>query len=179
MHCLYTLQRRNAEWPYPLTPKDRRETAIRQLERRLNIMVDRSDPMLRATAYCEFYLSTLGMSSAEVYVREASEQTAFIQAICQILEDESELIRKGNTGTGSFKKTVYTENGEQVTWHFPMATGWAATRTEWFYKEFFHMRVPAWIRRRPPCLFRRLCELALDFNRPLPPHNPRATSGAS
>ena len=60
MHTLETLARINAEWPNPLTHRERRaaaqEAAIQQLESRLNVSIDRSDPMLGAMAELEFSL---------------------------------------------------------------------------------------------------------------------------
>lgn len=172
MHCLYTLRRMNAEWPYPLTPKDRREAAIRQLERRVGIVIDRSDPMLRAMAEMEMSLGALFGESAKVYEHEACVQIEFNRAICRILEDEAELIRARRTGCGLFEKTVTTETGERVTWRFSQAAGWGSSFWEWRYKERFRMPLPGWIRRRPPMHIRQLCELAINYDRPLPPRNP-------
>ena len=57
MHILETLARLNAEWPFPLTHRERRaaevETAIQQLESRLDVAVDRNDQMLGAMAVLE------------------------------------------------------------------------------------------------------------------------------
>jgi hypothetical protein len=57
MHTEETLARINAEWPSPLTNRERRaaaqEAAIQQLESRLGADVDRSDPMLGAMAQLE------------------------------------------------------------------------------------------------------------------------------
>jgi hypothetical protein len=60
MHTNETLARINAEWPNPLTHHERRaaaqEAAIQQLESRLGVDVDRSDPMLGAMASLEMAL---------------------------------------------------------------------------------------------------------------------------
>lgn len=48
MHTHETLARINAEWPNPKSPKDRREDAMRNLEARLGVEIDRADPMLPA-----------------------------------------------------------------------------------------------------------------------------------
>jgi hypothetical protein len=56
MHTLKTLQRINTEWPHPKTPKERREEAIRCLEQRLCIVIDRHDPMIAAIAEMELAL---------------------------------------------------------------------------------------------------------------------------
>lgn len=53
MHTHETLTRINAEWPNPKSPKDRREDAIRHLEARLGVTVDRGDPMLSAVIAME------------------------------------------------------------------------------------------------------------------------------
>lgn len=57
MHCLDILRRINAEWPHPLTHKERRhaarEAAIEHFERRLGVVVDRTDPMLGALVTVE------------------------------------------------------------------------------------------------------------------------------
>lgn len=179
MHCLPTLRRINAEWPYPLTPKDRREAAVRQLERRTGIVIDRSDPMLRAIAAGEMFLRALLGGGAKSDEHEANAQREFNRAICRILEDEAELIRTQETGCGSFEKTVTTETGERVTWRFSLATGHGASSWEWRYREWFHMPLPTWIRRRSPAHIWELCELAIDYDRLLPPRNPLPPRGAS
>lgn len=53
MHTHEMLARINAEWPHPKTPKERREDAIRHLETRLGVEVDRADPMLPAVIAME------------------------------------------------------------------------------------------------------------------------------
>jgi hypothetical protein len=57
MHTHETLARINAEWPHPLTSHDRwqaaQENALLQLEDRLGVTIDRSDPMLGAMASME------------------------------------------------------------------------------------------------------------------------------
>lgn len=53
MHTHETLARINAEWPSLKSPKDRREDAIRNLETRLGVTVDRADPMLPAVIAME------------------------------------------------------------------------------------------------------------------------------
>lgn len=57
MHTHETLARINAEWPNPLTHRERkaqrRESAIQQLESRLGLAIDRTDPMLGAIAGIE------------------------------------------------------------------------------------------------------------------------------
>lgn len=57
MHCLEVLRRHNAEWPRPLSPAERHEAAIRHLEERLGVTVDRTDPMLPAIAGLEMWLT--------------------------------------------------------------------------------------------------------------------------
>lgn len=60
MHALETLERINAEWPNPLSNRERRrrekELAIQHLENRLGVVVDRDDPMLGAMASLEMSL---------------------------------------------------------------------------------------------------------------------------
>jgi hypothetical protein len=64
MHTHETLARINNEWPSPLTNRERRaitqETAIRQLESRLGVGIDRTDPMLGAMAQMEMALMAMG-----------------------------------------------------------------------------------------------------------------------
>jgi hypothetical protein len=64
MHTHETLDRLNAEWPYPLTPRERRavtlEAAIQHLEARLGIDVDRCDPMFGAMASLELAVIAIG-----------------------------------------------------------------------------------------------------------------------
>jgi hypothetical protein len=55
MHDLKTLERINAEWPRPLNHRE--EQAIRHLEQRLGVRVDRDDPMLAAAAALEMAIS--------------------------------------------------------------------------------------------------------------------------
>jgi hypothetical protein len=63
MHTHETLARINAEWPSPKSSKERRltarENAIRQLEERLGVTIDRDDPMLGAMASMEMTLMTM------------------------------------------------------------------------------------------------------------------------
>ncbi len=63
MHTHETLARINAEWPYPLSRDERnaahREWAVRHLENRLGVSIDRDDPMLDAMASMELSLATM------------------------------------------------------------------------------------------------------------------------
>ena len=60
MHTHEILARSNAEWPNPLTHRERQaaaqEAAIKQLEARLDVGIDRADPMLGAMASLEMAL---------------------------------------------------------------------------------------------------------------------------
>lgn len=60
MHTHDTLERLNSEWPHPLSHQERkarqREAAIQNLERRLGVLIDRTDPMLGAMAALEMSL---------------------------------------------------------------------------------------------------------------------------
>ncbi len=60
MHTHETLARINVEWPNPMSPKERRETAIRNLKGRLGVTVDRTDPMLPAVIAMEMALLSVG-----------------------------------------------------------------------------------------------------------------------
>jgi hypothetical protein len=56
MFSLEVLKRINTEGPHLLTSKERREFAIRHLEDRLGVDIDRDDPMLGAMAAMEMWL---------------------------------------------------------------------------------------------------------------------------
>ncbi len=62
MHTHEMLARINAEWPHPLTHQERRqearEKALLQLEERLGVSIDRSDPMIGAMASMEMALTS-------------------------------------------------------------------------------------------------------------------------
>ena len=55
MHTHETLKRINEEWPHPQSAAERREAAIKHLEARIGISVDRSDPMIGAMAALEIW----------------------------------------------------------------------------------------------------------------------------
>ena len=57
MFCLETILRINEEGTHVLTKKERREFAIQNLENRLGVTVDRTDPMLGAMAAMELCLA--------------------------------------------------------------------------------------------------------------------------
>lgn len=63
MHTHDTLARINAEWPNPLNRAERkaaqREWAVRHLEDRLGVSIDRTDPMLGAMAALELSLAKM------------------------------------------------------------------------------------------------------------------------
>jgi hypothetical protein len=63
MHNHEMLDRINAEWPHPLSHHDRRqaaqENALLQLEDRLGVTIDRSDPMIGAMASMEMALMAM------------------------------------------------------------------------------------------------------------------------
>lgn len=57
MFSLETLMRINDEGAHVLTKKERREFAVRHLENRLGVSIDRTDPMLGAMSAVEMYLA--------------------------------------------------------------------------------------------------------------------------
>lgn len=100
--------------------------------------------------------------------RNAECPDMFENEICRLLGEEAELIRAKKTGSGSFEKTVLTENGDTVTWRFPLASGFRQLSAFRQYCQRFEAEPPDWLDRRPPFHMSRLCELAIIHDRPLP-----------
>lgn len=68
---------------------------------------------------------------------------------------------------GQFREVVTAEDGRQISYAFPLATGmvWLAKNSS--YSERFG-ELPTWLRTLHPTLRIRLCDLSLDAGQPLP-----------
>ena len=68
---------------------------------------------------------------------------------------------------GQFKEVVTVEDGRQINYAFPLATGMAWLAKKSSYSERFG-ELPTWLGTLHPTLRIRLCDLSLDAGQPLP-----------
>jgi len=68
---------------------------------------------------------------------------------------------------GQFKEVVTVEDGRQISYAFPLATGMAWLAKKSSYSERFG-ELPTWLGTLHPTLRIRLCDLSLDAGQPLP-----------
>lgn len=74
---------------------------------------------------------------------------------------------KDKISGGQFKEVVTAEDGQQISYAFPLATGMAWLAKKSSYSERFG-ELPTWLGTLHPTLRIRLCDLSLDAGQPLP-----------
>jgi len=92
-----------------------------------------------------------------------SKQMMPIEKIQQVLDDAACETLSG----GSFKETVILASKQQITFEFPLASGWAWNASKSSYQVRFGV-LPNWVLSLHPSHRTRLCKLSIDIDQELP-----------